>query len=223
MEKEDIKNNITIALGAGIFIIFLRTIPFFVSIPKLVEQVLPLAAFLIIPLIWMKAKGLGRDWIGLSSIKLSFKETVIMLALSIPVPIGAMIIHQVIEEIPIVITHWLIGILASYILIQAPLMELFWRGFVQKSFAFKIGLYAIPLTAILTAIAWVPCLYTFPGAESMAIPAKFLESVILGSLFFVTNKLLIAILGRAIINSGIVVAHSYDITNNPAFLFGPPV
>jgi hypothetical protein len=57
----------------------------------------------------------------------------------------------------------------------------------------------------------------------MAIPAKFLEGIILGSLFFVTKKLSIAITGRVTMIMGVVIAHTYDIINNPAFLFGPPI
>lgn len=102
-------------------------------------------------------------------------------------------------------------------------MEIFWRGFVQERLDSEIGWCAVPLTAVLTAIAWIPCLYSFPGAVSMAVPAKFLESVILGSLFFSTKEISRAILGRAIMNTGIVIAHSYNIVTNPAFLYGPPV
>jgi membrane protease YdiL (CAAX protease family) len=214
------------AISTVIFVLFLRLIPLFIHMSKAIEQALPLIVYLAIPILCIHLSRETRSNIGLSSFRLRLKDIMLIIVFSLPLPLLAISIHSIVEKMPINMTPWVFEILAILVLIQSPLHEFFWRGFVQKRLegAFRTSWYAIPITAILTAVVWIPVALSWGGGEQyMAIGAKFLESILLGCLFFKTKKLSTAILGRMIIITGIAIAHSNQIVNMIIFQFGPPL
>jgi len=218
------KNNIMIALVAGIFVIFLRAIPLFVTISKLVEQILPLTAYLIIPILWVKTKGFAKDSIGLVSAIPRLKEAIIAVTIGIVLAIMPLIVHQMGDKLPIIVTPRVLIILVVAVLVQAPLAELFWRGFIQKRLedTLQAKWLSIIIVSILATLAWIPACLHF-GGETMAIPANVLQHALFGLLYFKTRKLSVSILAHSTFNIGVILAHSYDILNVSAFFFGPPL